>query len=324
MQDHIVALISKYLNKTASEDEKRQLAGWLEESEENRRFYSLFAANSSLHDAISSPALNRNVEAMMARLDSRIEEAEQLRRRWPVRVAAFSFAFAAAVALFLFVFRGSPSGIVPARPHQTELAVNTTASTLRMVLEDGTSVFLAPGASLRYNVTGNKNSREAVLEGEAYFDVARDEARPFLVKTSNIGVKVLGTAFSVSSSTERTQVVLEHGSVRILSPEGNSMVTLSPNQKATFLNLTGDIHVEQIYATSFVTEKFNLVDMHEVTVDEILRNISDLYGVRISCSGGTDGKLYNLAFLKSDSLQDVLSIVEYLTGAECEIINHNK
>ena len=102
------------------------------------------------------------------------------------------------------------------------------------------------------------------------------------------------------------------------------MVTLSPNQKATFLNLTGDIHVEQIYASSFVTEKFNLVDMHEVTVDEILKNVSELYGKRISCSGGTDGKLYNLAFLKSDSLQDVLSIVEYLTGTECDIINHNK
>lgn len=323
MQDHIADIISKYLKKTATDDEKREMASWLEESEENRRFYSLFAANCSLHETVTSPALNRDVEAMMARLDARIAESEQLRRRIPARIALCAFSFAAAVALLFFVFKGT-SVMAPARPQPAELAVNNTSSTIHISLEDGTNVYLASGARLTYNVSTLKGSREAELEGEAYFDVARDEARPFVVKTSNIGVRVLGTAFSVSSSADGSQVVLERGAVRILSPEGHSMVSLSPNQKATYRSISGDIRVEPVYATAYVTEKYNLVDMNDVTVPEILDKLSGLYEARVSCKGGTEGKRYNLAFLKSDSLEDVVSIVEYLTGAQCEIINQYK
>ena len=323
MQDHIVEILDKNIKRTASEEERRKLAAWLEESEENRRFYSLFAANCSLHDTVTSPDLGRDVEAMMARLDARISASEQMRRRIPARAAAISLAFAAVLALVLLVFRGV-TGTSPFDARHMQTAVNQTPSTVHLQLEDGTNVYLASGATLNYDVATMKDSREVELEGEAYFDVARDEARPFTVRTPNIGVRVLGTAFSVSASAEGSQVVLERGAVRILSPEDRPMVSLSPNQKATYLCVTGDIRVEPVYAAAFVTGKYNLVAMNDVTVREILDKISKLYKVRISCKGGTEGKRYNLEFLKSDTLEDVLSIVEYLTGAQCEIINQPK
>ena len=324
MQDHIVDIISKYLNRTASEDEKRQMTAWLEESEENRRFYSLFVANCSLHDTVSSPSLNENMEAMMARLDARISEAEQLRRNRHPKLAAFALSFAAVLLALFFVFRGNPANAPLQSQHAMELAGNTTSSTIHLTLEDGTHVYLAPGASIKYNVSTLKDVREVSLEGDAYFDVERNEARPFVVNTGSIGVRVLGTAFSVSSSSEGSQVVLERGSVRILSPDGNPMVSLSPNQKASYSNLTGDVRVEPVYATAFVTGKYNLVAMNDITVPEILDQLSKLYKVRLRCKGGAEDKRYNLAFLKSDSLEDVVSIVEYLTGAECEIFNNHK
>ncbi|MBR5905686.1 MAG: FecR family protein [Bacteroidales bacterium] len=323
MQDQILDIINRFQKQSASEEEKRQLSEWLEESEENRRFYSLFAANYSLHEAVTAPSLNKDMEAMMARLDARISDSERPRRFGPARVAGFAFAFAAALAVLFFVFRGGVPGSSPVQQIPMELAVNNNPSTIHLLLGDGTSVYLASGARLSHNVTSLKNSREVELQGEAYFDVARDESRPFVVKTPNIGVKVLGTAFSVSASPERSEVVLERGSVRLLSPEGNAMVTLSPNQKASYLSLTGDMSVEPVYATAFVTEKYNLVNMSDVSLDEMLAKLSELYGVRICSSGSVDNKHYNLAFLKSDSLQDVVSIVEYLTGAQLEILNHN-
>ncbi|MBQ3820953.1 MAG: DUF4974 domain-containing protein, partial [Bacteroidales bacterium] len=87
----------------------------------------------------------------------------------------------------------------------------------------------------------------------------------------------------------------------------------------TFKTLTGDIRVEPVYATAFVTDKYRLVAMSDVTVKQITAKLSDIFGKRISCSGGDEDKRYNLAFLKTDSLEDVLSIVEYLTGAQCNI-----
>ena len=200
-----------------------------------------------------------------------------------------------------------------------EQAVNLTAETIQFALDDGTRVYLHPGADISYNVSTLDDRREVKLHGDAYFDVTRNELKPFVVYTDNIGIKVLGTAFSVSSSPEVSQVVLERGSVRLISPEGASMVTLSPNQKATFKALTGDVRVEPVYATAFVTDKYNLMSISDATIEEITSKLSSIFRKNISFSGGDDDKRYNLAVLKSDTLEDILSILEYMTGAEFTI-----
>ncbi|MBR3074375.1 MAG: DUF4974 domain-containing protein, partial [Bacteroidales bacterium] len=124
-----------------------------------------------------------------------------------------------------------------------------------------------------------------------------------------------------SSSPDVSQVVLERGSVRQLSPEGYSMITLSPNQTATYLNVNGDMRVESVYATAFVTDKYNLVSMSDATLREIIGSISKLYKVKISYTEDEVDKRYNIAFLKSDSVEDVLAIVQYLSGSECKILH---
>lgn len=321
MQDNLIELITRHLRQEATEQEQDSLLRWLEESEENRRFYTLFSANYSLHEKLSSPSLERETESMVARLNARIDASSSpARRRMSFKPFAWAFAFAAVLAVAFVVFRGIPGGKQP-EPAPMEFVANNGDGTMPLVLDDGSHVYLRPGASMSYNVSTLKGKREVSLTGDAYFDVARDEERPMTVHTSSIGVRVLGTAFSVSSDNESSQVVLERGSVRILSPEGTNMVTLSPNQKAVFKNFTGDIRVEPVYATAFVTGKYNLVAMSDATVSQIISDLSKRFGVRISCSGEDDDKRYNLAFLQSDSLEDVLSMVEYLTGAQCVIAN---
>ena len=83
MQDEFVDIIIKYLRHTVTEDEKARLLRWLEQSEENRRFYSLFVANYSLHDTISSEKMSRERESMIARLNARIDAAAPHRNRRP-------------------------------------------------------------------------------------------------------------------------------------------------------------------------------------------------------------------------------------------------
>lgn len=320
MQEDIVKIISKHIKHTDSAQEKETLLHWLEESEENRRFYSVFVANYSLHDAVSSDRLGADMDTMLSRLGARIEasDAAAARRRfsWPFAAAAVAVV---AALLFFFVPRRDAASI-PAEPPMT-LLTNITDNTVHMELEDGTRVFLCPGAKISYNVAGIADSRIVDLEGDAYFDVAKDEMRPFTVKTESIAVRVLGTAFSVSSSAEVSQVVLERGSVRLFSPQGFPLLTLSPNQKATFMNVTSDLKVEQVYAKAFVTDKYNMFSMTDAKLTEIISAISEMFKVRISCSGGDREKQYNIAFLKTDSIQDVLAIVSYMSGADCKVSN---
>ena len=318
MQEEIMDIIVRHSRNAVNESDRRKLVEWLEESEENRRFYSLFMANCSLHDTIASPSLYNDTESMLARLGVRIDAAESQHRTYaPLRAVGWALAAVVAVVVSVLVFRGA-SFSEPAQVPM-EHASNLTAETIHFVLDDGTRVYLHPGAEIAYNVSTLDDIREVRLSGDAYFDVSRNESKPFVVHTDNIGIRVLGTAFSVSASPEVSQVVLERGSVRLLSPEGSSMVTLSPNEKATFKALTGDVRVEPVYATAFVTDKYNLMSITDATINEIITRLASIFHKKISVRGGDDGKRYNLAVLKSDTLEDILFILEYMTGAEFTI-----
>ena len=171
-------------------------------------------------------------------------------------------------------------------------------------------------------MSGLEDSRQLRLRGEAYFDVARDSLRPFIVHTENISVKVLGTAFTVCSIPGRpdTEVVLERGKVRILSPEGISMLDLKPNQSARYSSAEGVVDVESCYAKAFVASHFNLVSLEDATLAEIVSALEDSFETEI---GVRDVKRpqerYYFNYLKTDSLDDILSVLEFITGANCEI-----
>ena len=322
MENYLLELIVKYLRGECTHAEASQLTDWLEASPENKRFFADIAANWRLHETLTSPSLENDTERMLSRLNARIDAGGQK----PRRLQAFrrwGTAIAAAVSVLLViggVFLLRNLSLSPSEGLET--LANQTGETSTTVLDDGTRVYLRPGAVLSYNVLTLKGRRVAELSGDAYFDVARDEDKPFLVRTKNIGVQVLGTAFSVSTQQDITQVVLERGSVRLLSQTGEPLLTMQPNQKAVWRPGGNGVRVESVYASSFVTDKYNLVAFYDETLPEILDALQERFGVRISCSDIPDGKRYNLAFLKSDSLENVIAILEYMTGTKCHI-EHN-
>ena len=239
--------------------------------------------------------------------------------RWAL--AAVAAAAAVAAVVFLNTHGSGCVGTQPADTLQLCLANNGT-SVKTYLLADNTKVFLKPGSEISYNVSGLEDSRQLRLRGEAYFDVARDSLRPFIVHTENISVKVLGTAFTVSSIPGRpdTEVVLERGKVRILSPEGTSMLDLKPNQSARYSSAEGVVDVESCYAKAFVASHFNLVSLEDATLAEIVSALEDSFETEI---GVRDVKRpqerYYFNYLKTDSLDDILSVLEFITGANCEI-----
>ena len=315
----IIPVITRYLRGEASELEKGLLIRWLEASEENRRFFSDLAANYSLHQTLSDEAFGRRSEDMALRLKARIDGEEPKQRNLRRFLLAFAAAAAVAVAVVTsaFFLQHTRTETI-----DYQAMANTSEDVKAFRLDDGTQVWLRPGARIRYNVSGLSDRRVVNLEGQAYFDVARDEARPLTVVTPTIGVRVLGTAFSVSSGATRSQVVLERGSVRILSGEGTSLVSLTPGQKATYDAHTGDVTVDAIYAEAYVTQHYNLISLSDVTLPEILSRLEARFGVKIRSGAADLQKRYTVNYLKTDSLEDILSIVEYLTGAHCEIINN--
>lgn len=313
-------LLYRHLTHRTTADEDKQIYAWLEASEENRRTYFEIAAVWSAHRTLASPALDVRRDAMMLRLNARIDADEGMRRdarrsrfawrRWMTAAAAVAVT---AITLAAFWLAGA---------NRQEVYINRTGEIAALRLEDGTQVWAQPGAELRYDVEGGAGERIVGLDGEAYFDVAHDAARPFIVETRDLAIRVLGTAFNVRSgqAAPLTEVVLERGSVQLETPAGAPLVRLHPDQMALYDGARGDLEVEEVDASMFVTERYDLVSMKNATIGEIIAAIEGNYGVRIVVGETGDTRRYDINYLRSYRLEEVIEIVEFMTGHRCEVI----
>lgn len=318
-------LLYRHLTHRTTEDEDKVIYAWLEASEENRRTYFEIAAVWSAHRTLTSPALDARRDAMMLRLNARIDADEGMRRdarrshyawrRWMTTAAAVAVAAITLAALWL-------AGVRMPGANRPEIYINRTDEIAAMQLGDGTQVWVQPGTELRYEVQGSAGERIVGLDGEAFFDVAHDAARPFIVETRDLVIRVLGTAFNVRSAQAgpQTEVVLERGSVQLETPEGLSLVRLHPDQMALYDGARGDLEVEEVDAAMFVTKRYDLVSMKNATIQEIIASIERNYGVRIVVGETGDTRRYDINYLRSYPLEQVIDIVEFMTGRRCEVI----
>ncbi len=318
----IFNLINSYLSGDASDEETALLCRWMEESEENRNLYVEMAAIKRASEILES--VDSGEDRMMERLNARISsdsapvcETPKKRRLWGWMAAAVA---AAAVALVLLYPRPeAPLQVEEETPYVTYVGNSDEISAV--ILDDGTRVWLGGGASLKYRVEGNGcQERVALLSGKAFFDVCKDSIRPFIVKTKDLNVRVLGTSFIVETEAARTSVYLERGSVRLQTPEGVNLVRLHPDQKAVYNAATSDIEVETADVTPYLIRKYNSVSIENASVPEMIRHIEDIYGVKISIESPYEpSQHFDLNYQRTDSIEQVLDIVRYLTGTHCRI-----
>ena len=242
----IDSVLYKHLNHETTEAEERRLYAWLEEREEHRTFYFEIAAIWSAHKTLSSKQLGERCDAMMRRLNARIDADEAMRREVKRRRPAWrrwASAAAAAAVVAVAVTAAWFAGVGTPGDELFRTYLNESGEIAALRLEDGTQVWMQDGTELQYAVGAGSEERIVRIDGEAYFEVAHDEAHPFVVKTENLSVRVLGTAFNVRAhaADPLTEVVLERGSVRLQTPEGYNLVRLHPNQRAVFDAAKDDI-----------------------------------------------------------------------------------
>ncbi|MBL0736532.1 FecR family protein [Flavobacterium sp. GN10] len=190
--------------------------------------------------------------------------------------------------------------------------------TFKITLSDGTIVNMNAGSSLQYPVQFIKgHKREVVLDGEAFFDVAKDKAHPFIVKTRGIDVKVLGTKFNVSSYKEDIDIntVLVEGLVS-LSDKTNKKAMLVPGEKGSWNSNNPEIAVNKV-DTRFYTEWINgEIVFRKTAFRDIIIKLERTYGVTIENSRKDIlDKKFNASFNKNiESIEKVLETMSKIQG----------
>ena len=158
-------------------------------------------------------------------------------KSWITYAAAAVFIVAVIFLYPLIADTGKTNEVAsPIRPFN-EITINPGSRT-KVQLPDGSQVWVNSGSHLTYEGNFKGNTREVQLDGEAYFDVAKDASRPFIVHTSGIDIKVLGTAFNVKAyKTEPTiEATLIHGSIEVInkSQPGSAKIMLKPHEKLVY------------------------------------------------------------------------------------------
>ncbi len=150
-----------------------------------------------------------------------------------------------------------------------------------VTLSDGSNVKLNAGSKILFNENFSGNKRNVSLNGQAFFDVARNENKPFVINTGNLQVTVLGTSFDVKAFNEDdfACITVVRGKVRVNSPEEEYILT--PNEQAYFQKSTGKLIKKEVNAEDFVKWTNGTLYFNQTPVKEMVRQIERWYNVKI-------------------------------------------
>jgi len=208
--------------------------------------------------------------------------------RWVAAAACLS-----AIGLFAFLYKKNTA----LTPSVNEITTRYGSKT-KLLLPDSTQVWLNAGSKLSYDNNYGNTIREVKLVGEAYFDVVKNAACPFVIHTDKMDIKVLGTAFNVKCypGEKNMETSLIHGSIEVtLKNRQSEKIMLKPNEKLvlsdeTTAKTTGkeplvairsivhDEHSDDILETAWVENK---LIFNEEPMEELALKMERWYGVNI-------------------------------------------
>lgn len=185
-----------------------------------------------------------------------------------------------------------------------------------VVLSDGTKVWLNAGSRLIYPSRFVDKDREVFLSGEAFFDVTENDAQPFIVKTADVKVEVLGTKFNVFAYPEdySVQTVLTEGSVKIRKSDArlfNKAIKLEPGQMAYFNKKSEEVHVQNVDTEQYTSWTKGLWCFSNTDFNRIVKRLERYYNIRFQFDDPMKGAIQITG--KLDVTQEKDEVFEYLT-----------
>jgi transmembrane sensor len=196
--------------------------------------------------------------------------------------------------------------------------VNTANKTMKAItLPDGTQVWLNMGSELQYNAAFNKQDRRITLSGEAFFEVAANANKPFIVSAGNIDTKVLGTGFNIEaySNESEIRVSLVHGKVAIEDKKHAGRLTvLHPNEMMRYSKLHNNWQIEPVVGKNARLWTVGGLVFNEVLLMEAIERIKKRYDLNIQ---------YNPALLDGKKVTATLLFTRWQSSLETILFVHD-
>lgn len=179
-----------------------------------------------------------------------------------------------------------------------------------IILADGTKVYLNAVSSIKYPTQFNGDKRVVELEGEAYFEVAKNKNKPFIVKSNNQSIEVLGTHFNVHSYNNESVVktTLLEGSVAVTYK--NQKAILKPGQQSNVSDNFSKIKVKEVDPEEAVAWKNGRFKFDNADLKNVMRQLERWYGIKVEYRGNVSDVRFNGGTFRNKNLSEVLKVLE--------------
>ncbi|EAY24220.1 FecR family protein [Microscilla marina] len=309
-----IEFLIKYLMKKTSAAETQQVKEWLNSNEKNQTYfvrlkewYDKEPPLVSLSDAEVAQDWQKVKAKALDKKEAKDKAQGKTRRLWVTRIAAAVVVLGVAFGLIYF---GS------LRPQPTPVAYTQSKSAQSLnkkawVLEDGTKVWLNKNARIYFPEKFDDNRRMVRLEGEGFFEVKRDEKRPFTVQTNGVDVRVLGTSFNIyQKDSTHTKVTVNSGKVAVATKDGAQRVELVKGEASNFNAQNASLSKALNRDLNYLAWKTGALVFKKATMEQIVADLQRHYQVNISCAPALRQQFGFNGTFKDQPLKEVLQVLE--------------
>lgn len=320
---NIEEIIIRYLNKEIDTDELHILEAWIDESKDNN---DLFFEMKNLFDLKEYPLYVQNTDVanswnnLSNKLDTETKVIESSKRSVWSHLLKYAAIFISAVVIGWQINNLSKANSDNETLTYNEINIERGNKASTIILSDGSKVILNAATKFKYPTQFNSKERKVYLEGEAFFDIAKNKDKPFIVSINKQNITVLGTIFNVEAYENESNsiITLLSGKIKLEAYDDIGNLTnqtfVFANQKVVSDNKTGIITLTSInedLSSNWTKGEYKFKDEY---LSKITKRLEKYYDVNFILK---DKELYKIKYTGTFSTdQDINEVLR--------IINHKK
>ena len=298
-------LIEKYFDGDITDAEIKKLSDWIKN---DRHLQNWWEEEFSKSDAGINPVLRDKLFARIKEQTQGKEETQGKENPRTIRMNPWKWAAAIVlpICIAFFTYYLVDSSQTVGAPFIVKADKGDKAT---IELPDGTNVVLNSASQLSYLNNFGENGRRVQLNGEAYFKVAHDEKRAFIVQVGDLEVKVLGTSFNVSAyeDAKDVTVVLLEGKVGVYAQKISHI--MKPGDKIEYNKATHKITATQVHPSDYIEWTKGNIYFEKESLENIMKTLSRIYDVEIRFDSNKLPNEYFTGTIPGGGIQNALNIL---------------
>lgn len=323
-KDSHIELLDRFFRGLTGPEEDTLLKSWIKQPDFKQRFSEYYQQCWALApDTMDKAVQNEMLTELLSQIDQTPEteiHVKKLKSTFWYR--AGRYVAAACVAL---VIGSGAYYIGVSRPDATTESSKVTMSVANgqkadIVLADGTKVYINSDSRIAYDHSYNKKERILTLEGEAYFEVAKDKEKPFIVRANGINVQALGTSFNVQAykDDKSVSVILINGKVKV--DDGKHEAYMEPNERLVCNLTNGKFEKSEMHpnANDLLWRSQELAFYGE-SFEEVCTMLTRMYNCKFVFKNDKAKQCTYHGIIKNSSLENVLEYISRAGGINYEI-----